>query len=147
MARALRAEERRKLGQQALDLSGLGLTNTDIASRLGVNRKTVPGLIEDAAAEADPGIAVEAARAKAHYRRIVRTCWQKIADKSLSVNSHNVPALIGQAASAQARLDKLNGIESAMHLIVEEKKSVADLARETQGVPPERRLRLVDEGI
>lgn len=144
MARALRAEKRRKLGQQALDLSAVGLTNVDIASRIGVNRKTVPGLIEEAAQEAEPGIAVEAAKAKAHYRRVIRTCWTRLADKQLSPNSHIVPALIAQAANAQARLDKLNGIEAATHVILEERRSVADVARETEGIPPEQRLRLVD---
>lgn len=131
------------MGQQALNLSGLGMTNSDIASRIGVNRKTVPGLIEQAAAEVRADQPLEAEKAKAHYRQIVRTCWTKLADKTLSVNSHNLPALIAQAANAQARLDKLNGIEAPIKH-AHEYKTIAEHAREVENVPRERRLKIVD---
>jgi orotate phosphoribosyltransferase-like protein len=144
MARNLTAQERRTLGARALELAALGMPNVTIAERLGINRKTVPGLIEQAAAEADPGVALEAAKAKAHYRQIIRTCWTKLSDKSLSVNSHNLPALIAQAANAQARLDRLNGIEAPHKVEVEEKMTLAEYARKVEGVPREQRLRIVD---
>jgi hypothetical protein len=70
----------------------------------------------------------------------------KLVDKSLSPNSHNIPAFIAQAAAAQVRLDKLNGIEAPIKLRAEV-ESVADIARRTSGIPPEQRLRLVDEGM
>jgi site-specific recombinase XerC len=129
MARNLTAWERRTLGQRALELSALGMPNVTIAERLGINRKTVPGLIKQAAEEADPGKPIEAARAKAHYRNIIRTCWTKLADKSLSVNSHNIPALISQAASAQARLDKLNGIEAPQKVEMSGKMDLASFSK------------------
>jgi orotate phosphoribosyltransferase-like protein len=144
MARNLTAQERRSLGQRALELSSVGMPNVTIAEGLGINRKTVPGLIEQAADEADPGRPIETARAKTHYRNIIRICWTKLADKNLSVNSHNVPALISQAASAQARLDKLNGIEAPQKVEVKEKMSVAEFARKVAGVPKEQRLRIID---
>lgn len=143
MARRLRAEERRKLALDALELAGLGMTNVDIASRLRVNRKTVPGLIEQGAEEAEVDTPLEAAKARAHYRRIIRTCWMRLTDGGLSVNSHNLPALIGQAANAQARLDKLNGVEDPQKVEVG-KMSIADFARSVEGVPREQRLRVVD---
>lgn len=143
MAKNLTADERRRLGARALDMTALGLPNTTIADRLGVNRKTVPGLLEQAAKEADPGSPVEAARAKAHYRQIIKTCWTKLAAKSLSINSHNIPALLSQAANAQARLDKLNGIESPDYIVHEHRETIADLAKRTEGVRPRDRLRLI----
>ena len=124
--------------------AGPAAGNTGERERLGINRKTVPGLIEQAAAEADPGVALEAAKSKAHYRQIIRTCWTKLSDKSLSVNSHNLPALIAQAANAQARLDRLNGVEAPQKVEVEEKMTLAEYARKVNGVPREQRLRVVD---
>ncbi len=121
-----------------------------IADRIGVNRKTVPGLLEQAAEEAEDSQFLEAARAKTHYSQIIRTVWTKLADKNLSVNSHNIPALIGLAASAQARLDKLNGVEAPIRL---EHRTLRDraidfdqFARERAGVPREQRLKVVDGG-
>src|SRR5918998_4168400 len=119
MAKNLTAQERRRKAEQALNLKAMGLTNVSIADRIGVNRKTVPGLLEQAAEEAEDSRFLEAARAKTHYSQIIRTCWTKLGDKNLSVNSHNIPALIGLAASAQARLDKLNGIEAPHKFEVE----------------------------
>ncbi len=148
MAKNLTAWERRRKAEQALNLKAMGLTNVSIADRIGVNRKTVPGLLEQAAEEAEDSRFLEAARAKTHYSQIIRTCWTKLGDKNLSVNSHNIPALIGLAASAQARLDKLNGVEAPIKV---EHKTLRDraiefdqFARETAGVPRERRLRIVD---
>ena len=116
----------------------MGLTNVSIADRIGVNRKTVPGQLEQAAEEAEASWFLDAARAKTHCSQIIRTCWTKLGDKNLGVNGHNIPALTGLAASAQARLDKLNGIEAP------QKMSLADYARRVSGVPREQRLRIVD---
>jgi hypothetical protein len=144
MAKNLTAQERRRKVEQALNLKAMGLTNVSIADRIGVNRKTVPGLLEQAAEGAEDSRFLEAARAKTHYSQIIRTCWTKLRDKNLSVNSHNIPALIGLAASAQARLDKLNVIEAPQRFEVEEKMTLADYARKVNGVPREQRLRIVD---
>ncbi len=145
MARNLNARERRKLGEQALDLKAVGLSDVSIAERIGVNRKTVPGLIEDAAAEAEGDSQfIEAAKAKTHYRRIIRNCWTRLVDNRLSPNSNIVPALIAQATTAQMRLDKLNGIEAPIKLKAEV-ESVMELARRNGGIPPEQRLRLIED--
>jgi hypothetical protein len=68
-------------------------------------------------------------------------------DKNLSVNSHNIPAYLSQAVHAQARLDRLNGIEAPIRQEITHKRSVADIARETEGIPPEQRLKVVDGGL
>jgi hypothetical protein len=143
MARALRVEERRRLGEQALNLAALGMSNVAISDRIGVNRKTVPGLLRQAMEETDTDQLLELTKAKAHYRQIIKTCWTKLQHKSLSVNSHNVPAFIGLAANAQARLDKLNGVEAPIkHAHVH--KTITEHARMVENIPREQRLSLVE---
>lgn len=143
MARKLTKEERRMLGAQVVRLSSRSVDDTRIASQLGINRRTVRSLREEFASEMDPGAEVARAEAAQHYKEIIAACWKKMGDGS-KVSPHGMAGLANTALSAQTRLDKLYGIEAPRKVEVEERLSVAEMARRTQGVPPERRLRLVD---
>ena len=143
MARNLSAEERHRYGEEALNMSAVGLPIVSIADKLGLNRKTVTRLIEQTAEETTPQKVVEAAKARRHYERIIRTCWTKLQDEKLNVNSHNLPALLAQAGAAQVRLDKLNGIEHPVEVEITNKLDPLALAKATEGVPVEDRIRLV----
>jgi hypothetical protein len=72
MARNLTVREKLEKGARALEMSALGFSNVTIARELGVNRKTVPSLIQTGAQDIDLDNPLEVSRSKAHYRKIVQ---------------------------------------------------------------------------
>ena len=154
MARRKTAAERRELSDQVAFMSARSMSNRQIAERLGIARNTVAAYLKDALAERDPG--PEAARAEAieHARQVKTTIWSRIqsSGKTLEgggfvplMSPHALTGMLNTALAAQDKIDKLRGVAPPEHILMEHEVSVKELALRATSIPPERRLRLVDE--
>lgn len=156
MARKLTAAERVEYAEKAIYLSSRGMTNTKIAEHLGINRRTVAKLIAANIEELAPNPDAARAESLRSHREIIASCWRRInaSGRELAgggfvpmMHPNGMAGLFNVIQSSQKEIDKLRGVAPPEHLLLEHEMSVADLARrvEREGIPPERRLRLVDE--
>lgn len=107
---------RRKVAQQAYDLSIRRATYTQIAESLKITRQLASNLVSEEQARRTEETSDERDRAIATYDAIIRSGWQRLA--TTKDNSLNVSGLLNSIRAAQAEIDKITGVRAPEKLQV-----------------------------
>lgn len=111
MPPTLKAEDRRRLADEAYELSIKRVTYTEIGKRLGITRQLASRLVGEEKDRVVSDKEKEDAKQKAisTYEAIIAYGWQLLESEELKVSSLNQSGVMNSITSAQKAIDEIEG--------------------------------------
>lgn len=111
MPPTLKAEDRRRLADEAYELSIKRVTYTEIGVRLGITRQLASTLVREEKDRISSDKEKEDARQKSisTYEKVIAYGWELLESEELKANSLNQSGVMNSITTAQKAIDEIEG--------------------------------------